>query len=85
MKRLHLTSLLQEDGIHGLQFNCTDKCLVSWWTTSQKTFAFQKRFLIAIHQDVCVALCACYSLKSNNEKTNPVQFVFKCTTEIQVS
>lgn len=27
--------------------------------------------LTGIHQDVCVALCASYSLKSNNENGNP--------------
>lgn len=41
-------------------------------------------FLIAIYKDIFVALCTSYSLKSNNEKTNPVQFVFECATKIEV-
>lgn len=37
-----------------------------------ETYAFQQLLLTGIHQDVCVALCACYSLQSNNEETNPL-------------
>lgn len=64
-----------------LQFNCRDKM------TDMKSgnICIPVTVLTGMLQDVCAAQCACYSLKSNNEKTDPVQFVFKCTTEIEVS